>query len=357
MDSERIKIIFILPHLKAGGAERVVSFIYNNIDKNIFEPHLIVIGFEKDNIYPIIDLNITYLNKKRLRNALLRIIILIYNLKPKIVFSSIGHINLYLGFLKNLFPEIKFFAREASVYSFMKKFSKKISLPHFILNFFYSSLDLIIFQSLDMKNDFHNTFKISCVKTCIINNPITLSNKLDTIYSRRPLIPYKFITVGSLVDVKGHKRILNILKSVEFDFIYNIVGEGPLRESLELQVNQFNLSNKVNFLGLQKDIANSYINTDFLIQGSHVEGFPNAVLEALSFGIPCLIFESPGGHNELIVERFNGMIIRKSDNLIKVINNFVNFKWNRKLIKDDAYKRFNSTKIINKYQNIFIEYA
>ena len=353
MKNNKIKILFILPHLKAGGAERVVSFIHNEIDENIFAPHLIVIGYEKDNVYPIINSNVTYLSERRLRNVPLKIMILVSNIKPDIVFSSMGHINLYLGFLKNLFPKIKFIAREASIYSVMKTFTRHISLPHFILNFLYSSLDLIVFQSLEMKNDFNKNFKISLHKTCIINNPITFSKRSVFTYFKEPLLPYKFITVGSLVKNKGHFRILNIFKSIDFDFRFDIVGEGPLRSNIELKVKQLNLSNSISFLGLQKDMTKFYSNTDFLIQGSFVEGFPNAVLEALSFGIPCLIFEAPGGHNELIIEGFNGMIIKKSDNLIHVINNFVSFSWNRKLICDDAHKRFNSSRILSQYEYIF----
>ena len=352
MGNSKIKILFILPHLKAGGAERVVSFIYNKIDKNIFDPHLIVIGYEKDNVYKLLNLNVIYLNRRRLRNALFKIAILVFKIKPDIVFSSIGHINLYLGFLKKLFPNIKFIAREASIYSVMKTFTKHLSLPHFILNFLYSSLDLIVFQSLEMMTDFNKNFKISHHKTCIINNPITFSKRSDFIFFKKPVLPYKFITVGSLVENKGHSRILNIFKLFDFDFRYNIVGEGPLRSNIEQKIKQLNLSNKVSFTGLQKNLTKFYSNTDFLIQGSFVEGFPNAVLEALSFGIPCLIFEAPGGHNELIIEGFNGMIIKDSDNLAELINNFVSFNWNRKLICDDAHKRFNSSKILNQYEGV-----
>lgn len=353
MKNNKIKILFILPHLKAGGAERVVSFICDQIDKNIFDPQLIVIGYEKDNVYKLLNINVIYLNRRRLRNSLFKIAILVSNIKPDIVFSSIGHINLYLGFLKKLFPKIKFIAREASIYSVMKTFTKHLSLPNFILNFLYSSLDLIVFQSVEMMTDFNKNFKISPYKTCIINNPITFSKRSDFTCFNEPLLPYKFITVGSLVKNKGHSRILSIFNSVDFDFRFNIVGEGPLRSNIELKVKQLNLSNSISFLGLQKDMTKLYSNTDFLIQGSFVEGFPNAVLEALSFGIPCLIFEAPGGHNELIIEGFNGMIIKKSDNLTELINNFVSFSWNRKLISDDAYKRFNSSRILNQYENIF----
>ena len=62
MLKNKIKIIFFLPHLKAGGAERVVSFIFKNLDRTIFEPYLIVLGFEKEAQYAIEGQNIIFLD-------------------------------------------------------------------------------------------------------------------------------------------------------------------------------------------------------------------------------------------------------------------------------------------------------
>ena len=144
MLKNKIKIIFFLPHLKAGGAERVVSFIFKSLDRTIFEPYLIVLGFEKEAQYAIEGQNIIFLNKKRLRSALLDIVIKIRELKPAIVFGSIGHINIYLGFLKFFFSKIKFIAREASVYTKMKSFNKRRQLPIFVLRKLYQKLDAIV---------------------------------------------------------------------------------------------------------------------------------------------------------------------------------------------------------------------
>ena len=133
MKMNRTKILLIIPHLKAGGAERVVSFVFKNLDRTVFEPLLVVLGFEKENHYLVEDKNIIYLNKNRLRNALFDIVTIIRTKKPDLVFGSIGHINIYLGFLKYFFPKIKFIAREASVYSKMSTYNKKKTAPDFLV--------------------------------------------------------------------------------------------------------------------------------------------------------------------------------------------------------------------------------
>ena len=96
-----------------------------------------------------------------------------------------------------------------------------------------------------------------------------------------------------------------------------------------------------------------YENSDFLIQGSYVEGFPNVVLEALSFGIPCIIFDAPGGHRELINESKNGFFIYDCDNPSSLFEEAINHSWDRNEIQKDAYNRFDSYKILNEYEIMF----
>ena len=59
------KIFFIIPSLQAGGAEHVISFIAQNIDKTKFCVQLIVLGYEKDNLYDVKDVDVIYCNKKK----------------------------------------------------------------------------------------------------------------------------------------------------------------------------------------------------------------------------------------------------------------------------------------------------
>ena len=353
MLKNKIKIIFFLPHLKAGGAERVVSFIFKSLDRTLFEPYLIVLGFETEAQYAIEGKNIIFLEKKRLRSALLDIVIKIRQLKPAIVFGSIGHINAYLGFLKVFFPKTKFIAREASVYTKMKSFNTKKQLPFTVLNRLYQKLDAIVYQSDDMKKDFQDTFSILPSVGHLIHNPITYHSKKCSIASDIKTPPYKFIIVGSLVVNKGHERIFELFKKIKFNFVLEVIGDGPLRKELEKKSKALKIDNKVIFRGLQKDMEAIYASADFLIQGSFVEGFPNVVLEALSFGIPCIAFNAPGGHKEMIIENENGFIIQNNEEGPKIIEKTIHHHWDRNAIRKNAFNRFGSEKITMQYEALF----
>ncbi|HLF51302.1 MAG TPA: hypothetical protein VI621_03315, partial [Flavobacterium sp.] len=90
------KIIFILPSLRAGGAERVISFVAKQLNSDIFDAKLIVIGFQKEAVYDVELLNVQYLNKSRLLTSVATLFRVIVKEKPSIVVSSIGHVNIMM---------------------------------------------------------------------------------------------------------------------------------------------------------------------------------------------------------------------------------------------------------------------
>ena len=354
MKNKKIKIIFVLPHLKAGGAERVVSFLFMQMDKSIYDLNLLVLGSRKDNHYKVQENNVHYLNIDRLRGSFVGIIKFLRKNKPDIVFSSIGHINIYFGLIKTFFPRVKFIAREASIYSSVRKFHKRPNLPKIITKNCYQKLDAIIYQSEDMRKDFEQVFSISSHKGILIQNPITLiPNPVIKSEIKNTPKTFKFIIVGSLIESKGHLRVFQSLKKLNFDFTLEIIGEGPLKKALKDQVTLLGMNDQIHFRGLEKDMNKVYASADFLIQTSYFEGFPNAVLEALSFGVPCIIFEAPGGHKEMISEGMNGFIISNENNAEVVIEKTTLHDWDRVEIQSDVLSRFGSKIIIKQYDRLF----
>jgi hypothetical protein len=335
-----------------GGAEKVMSFIYNNISRNLFSPSLLVIGFERDNCFELVDNQVLFLRKSRLRNSYLRIINHIQKGNYDIVFSSSFQVNIFLAIIKCFFPKKKFIIREASIYSEMKAFRNKSLIPVILRNFFYRKMDKIIFQSSDMKNDFTKLFNINN-NFILINNPLQIikTPKINK-HSKRC---FNLINVGSLEPLKGHKRIIELIGLSKMKFNLYIYGSGSLKTDIEKQIKELNLKKNILLKGSKKNIHEIYGQYDYYIQGSFLEGFPNALLEALGNGLPCLVFKSPGGHNEMIIEGFNGYFIEEGVNEEKILDFFLNRNWDRLAIQKDVYKRFSSQKIINQYESLFLD--
>lgn len=352
---KRIRILFIIPHLKAGGAEKVMSFLFDNISRQIFDPFLIIVGSKSQNHFSLSKRDVKYLNKTRFRHAIPKLIFEIIRIKPQIIFSSIGHINLYISFLKYFFRNTKMIARETNIYSYRVKYnSGKDFLPFFIKKILYNNLDRIIYQSNDMKKDFEKSFSIPKNRTIVIPNPINETRQ----QVKKKIVNHKVIqivTVGRLVKYKGHERILKLLSQINLNFKYTIVGDGPERSEIEKIVSELELNSKVKLTGTIKNVTEIYSNADFFIQGSYIEGFPNVILEALSFGIPCIVFKSLGGQNEIIRDWENGIFVNEKIDSKDLLLKAIQRKWDKQKIIDDVYCRYNSKKIINMYETFLKE--
>ena len=216
----RKKILFVIPSLRAGGAERVMSFIAQNLDDSIFDVNLLVVGFEKDKAFDVDSISVTFLNKARVSRGVWGMIKKIKNFKPDVVIGAIGHLNAMLGALSFFFPKLIFIGREVNVASVLGNIRNKPKKTLNIIPYLYQFLDTVICQSNDMANDVKINTATKHDRIVIINNPITDKFKLK---EEKPnnRIP-KFITVGSLEKRKGHWRLLDVLSKLDFDFEYTI---------------------------------------------------------------------------------------------------------------------------------------
>jgi len=343
--------MFILPSLKAGGAERVISFVAQHLDPQKFEVTLLVQGYKKDQVFEVENINLVILEKPRLISAIPAIFREIRRISPSIVVGSIGHVNLLLGCFSLFFPNKKFIAREASVNNIMAKYSTRKQVPLWIRSFLYGRLDAIICQSNDMKSDMKSMYKIPDEKCIIINNPITFKeSKLRKVNANSSK---HFITIGRLSEEKGHERILRVLSKLPFEFEYLIIGDGPLKSKIKDLINELGLSAKITMLDYTSNIRQYLSVSDFFLQGSYVEGFPNALLEAASMGMPSIAFNAPGGTNEIILSGKNGLLVENENEFKLAIEKALSMNWKREEISMDIYLRFSSESIVEKYASLF----
>ncbi|WP_296386370.1 glycosyltransferase [Winogradskyella sp.] len=348
----KIKIIFLLPSLVAGGAERVISFVAQSIDKEKFDPILLVAGFEKDSAYDVSNVNVIYLDKPRILTALPSIILKLIKLKPSIVVSSISHVNTAMSMISPLFRKTKFIGREATVLSKRKneKKSRKWS-PAYLLPNGFKNLDMLICQSQDMAEDMISNFEVPKHKVCVINNPI--SNLPPVKQKALQSDVKKFITVGRLTEVKGHARILEMLSKLKVPFKYTLVGDGGLKDEIFEKAKALAIDNHITHVPFTNKVNDYIAENDMFLQGSYVEGFPNALLESCVVGTPVIAFNVPGGTKEIVDNGINGFLVDDEETYLKRLNE--NREWNPKEVSDSVYQKFNKERILEQYETLFFD--
>ncbi|MEA3365863.1 MAG: glycosyltransferase, partial [Candidatus Hydrogenedentes bacterium] len=123
-------------------------------------------------------------------------------------------------------------------------------------------------------------------------------------------IPQDACVVGSVSRLyveKGHTFLLDAFHALA-NAVPNlhvlILGEGPLRRSLERQAHDFGLGGRVHFTGFYDDLAGALRAMDIFAQPSILdEGFPTAVLEAQLAGIPVIASDVGGTRETMDVDR------------------------------------------------------
>lgn len=354
MDNKRIKTMFVLPSLKSGGAERVISFVATNIDKSKFENILVIIGSEKDAVYATDGIEVHYLNCSRVLKSINPLFKLIKVTQPDIVMGSIAHVNRVLTMLSAYFRKVKFIGREASLDRVITKYSynkKRIKYWKFYKNY-YKHLDMIICQSKEMAQNLHDRYDIKDDKLAIINNPISgnLPARTNPINSENTR---QLITIGRLSEEKGHERILEVLSKLKTPFHYTIIGKGHLETQIIEKASELHLSKHITHIPYTNDVAKYLSKSDLFLQGSYVEGFPNALLESCAVGTPVVAFRAPGGTQEILENDVNGFLAEDESDFFKKINNALYAKeWDSEKIRHSVYSRFNQEVILSKYETI-----
>tara|TARA_R110002111_G_scaffold160273_1_gene226843 strand:+ start:618 stop:1694 length:1077 start_codon:yes stop_codon:yes gene_type:complete len=348
----KIKIIFILPSLVPGGAERVISFVAQNIDKKKFEPTLLIAGYKEETAYDVSNVKVKYLNKSRILFSIPSIILFLFKIKPDVVVSSISHTNAAMSIISPLFFKTKFIGREATILSKRKNEDvKKRWSPMSLISNISKNLDMLICQSRDMADDMINNYSVPKNKVCIINNPISYLPPIKGNNLKSDI--KKFITVGRLTPVKGHLRILEMLSKINIPFIYTIIGDGDYKNVIFDKVEELSLKEHIVHIPFTSAINDYIAQNDMFLQGSYVEGFPNALLESCVVGTPVLAFNAPGGTKEIVENGVNGFLVDNEQTYIQKMEENIN-EWDPKLIRESVYKKFNKEKIIKEYESLFL---
>lgn len=101
--------------------------------------------------------------------------------------------------------------------------------------------------------------------------------------------------VGMFNEQKNHAKLIEIfsvLRRRSDKYFLCLVGDGSLREEMELKVELLGLKDSVAFLGRRLDVPDLLNIMDCMVLPSLYEGFPNVVLEWQLNGLPCVISDT-----------------------------------------------------------------
>lgn len=161
------------------------------------------------------------------------------------------------------------------------------------------------------------------VESYIGRNSPVIGNFVDELslekYRRKNQLKnsYKFVYTGSLTKGKKPSLLISAISELldrGLDVELDIIGKGPLLDSLRAQASNLSNSDVVHFYGFLEKPYTKLSNADVLVLPSLTEGVSRSVLEALYLGIPCVLRDIEGS-SEVILPGVNGELFQQDNEL------------------------------------------
>ncbi len=195
-----------------------------------------------------------------------------------------------------------------------------------------------------------------------LNNISVINNFYSKDFAvKAKLEEHRVISVGRYEYQKGYDRLINawalIAKQVP-DWTLHIFGEGSLRPMLTKQIYDLNLEKSVFLDGATNDVGKELSKSSIVAFTSNYEGFPMAIIEVESAGLPVVSFDAPCGPKDIIRDGEDGFLVKNGDieDFGKKLLYLMRDEKLRKKMGEKAFensKRFTQENIIPQWISLF----
>ena len=353
-----MKYMFVIPSLSKGGAERVVSVLASGLAQT--DAEVVILRYFKtdadysvDDKVKVITLSEGYekdYEKISRFSRFARIAKIFKQEEPDAIIPFLHRVDIQcyisasIKYRKRIIHTLR-----VSPYN-TKGIGKK--MHYFLIN--HTNKSIVQNQS---QKDF---FKEGSQKRIhILPNPVK-SEFLDECVT---LDDSRFVAVasGRLLPQKNFPMLIKAFSSFAFDkegVFLHIYGEGSNKETLQSLIDELGCGEKIKLMGRTNDLVSVYKNVNLFILSSNFEGMPNALLEAMAIGLPCISTDCPTGPSEMIVNGENGLLVPVDD--AKKMKEAIEFMYNNrdraegmgKCARAYVAENYRVDKIVNKFIEI-----
>ena len=308
--SEPIRLAFILPHLRPGGAERVVVNYLRALDRSRFAPHLFL-AREEGAFLDLVpsDVACVGLGGTRARRLPRRIAAALEEHRIDAAYSATDAVNLAL--LASHWwggSEVRRIISVHTTPAHRLAEAKRPWVRKLLMRALYPRAALIAVPAAAIGSDLAGLLGSRRLPLITLPNPV-----IDSQQNARAGggAPPRIVAAGRLVHAKGFDLLLDAAallrrRGVQFELV--IHGDGPLHKELLETATSLQLGNSVSFAGHEPDAASLYAAADLCVVPSRREGFGNVIIEAMAAGVPVLAAACPGPIG-LIEDGGNGFLV------------------------------------------------
>lgn len=358
-----MKLLFISGNLCDGGAQRVISVVSSKLAELGHDVSLILYA-RNEKEYPLSDkvkiysLGNSFEEYSKLsefkRVKMLRV--LLKQIKPEAAVGFLeGGYGLYLSSFGMKFPKVAS-ARIDPVHILSAKgLRSKINLRWF------ASANAVVLQT---NGQLERAGNVKWKNKTVIANPVSQS-ALEYPEHDYAMSCKRVVMAGRLDEQKNYKMAIEAIKTVResySDVTLDIFGKGGYESEIRSFIDSNGLSDCVTLKGWTQKTTDEYARSDIYLMTSNYEGMPNALMEAMAVGLPCISTDCPTGPSDLIQDGVNGYLVPMGDSKVladriqKIISMEPSERQRLGLAAHNTMKEyFNESVIAKKWEELFIQ--
>ncbi|HEX4492971.1 MAG TPA: glycosyltransferase [Acidimicrobiia bacterium] len=318
------RVLLFRPEMGDGGADRITLTVLELLDRNKFMPMLALVrarGVLLSKVpsdVPIIDLGAS-----RLVFAVPALARAIRRADPDIIFSTSGGGNavaVAARMLARSRARLVLSERSAVFRDTVSRRRRALELP--LKRFAYRHADLVTAVSDGVARELVERLALPPALVRTVFNPVLTPGAdaaarepvVDPWFAPDAITPV-FVACGRLVAQKDYPTMLAAFTRLRctHDARLAILGEGPLRASLEDRVRALGLTAHVRFLGFDPNPLKYMARARALLQSSVVEGLPGVLIQAMGVGTPVIATDCNHGPREVVRDGVDGWLVPVGD--------------------------------------------
>lgn len=367
-----MRILFFLPDLRGGGAQRTVLNILKYLDPKQFKP-LLILGSSTGPYAHLIARNVTVidLRQSRVRRSIFPLARQIARHRPDVMFSPYPDANVALM----LAIKIARWKAPAILRESNHRTAQCVDwgiLKRALVKWSYHKASMVVALSEGVRKDLIDRYGVRPSRVQTIYNPVdvehirTLSTEKKTVFPflrNGTKVSLNLIAIGRMVKQKGFDLLVRALSELQDRTIHlTILGEGEERKNLLALVDKLGVEKQVSLPGFDCNPYAWLRAADLFVLSSRWEGFGHVIVEAMACGTPVLATRCPSGPDEIINHGVDGLLCKPESvedlkESIRVLSENAEMRKRLSVAAGLSANRFDARAIVPQYERLFTKIA